>query len=219
MTLEELKNTRFDVPDKRLLEFIPLLVKMPLQEVAEILYQRDALFVLEVLDHFKIEEAAKIISELSIAQQIELFKNSSKKKFALFFEVMASDVRADIFQHLTQKEQADLLPYLSKQVKKDVIHLSNYPPETAGGIMKSDYPILKPHYTVEESLNLLRNEYAHNEYMNYIYIVNDQLELIGYVLLQDVALAQPQLSIQQIMKQCVGVAKVNDDQEDAVKKN
>ncbi len=218
MTLDELKNIEFDASDKRMLEFIPIMVKMPLQEVSEILYHRDPLFVLEVIDHFKIQDAGKLISELSISKQIDLFKNSSKKKFAKYFENMPSDDRADLFQHLSQKEQVELLPFLTKEIKKDVIHLSNYPPETAGGIMKSDYVVLKQHYSVEESIDLLRNDYSDSDYVNYIYIVNDNYELIGYILLRDLVLAKPSTGINQLMKQIIITASVDEDQEEAVRK-
>jgi magnesium transporter len=116
----------------QIIELVPVMQKMPVVEVAEILQSIDETYLLNVLDRFTMEQQGLIVAEFPMVKQLNLFKVTSQKRFAKIFENMPSDNRADFFQHLTQQEQSLLLPYLSKKVREDVIALSAYPPKQQG---------------------------------------------------------------------------------------
>jgi magnesium transporter len=79
---------------------VPVMKKMPVVEVGEILQAIDETYLFNILDRFSLEQQGLIFSEFPMVKQLDLFKTVSKKRFAQIFENMPSENRADFFQHL-----------------------------------------------------------------------------------------------------------------------
>lgn len=207
----------FDKVDQ-IIDLIPLLKKMPVVEVAEILDQVDESYLLSILDFFTLPQQGLIVAEFNISKQINLFKTTSRKRFADIFEHMPSDTRADLFQHLTQHEQAELLPYLTKKTREDVIHLSAYPPETAGGIMSTDFATVHSDMTCAEAIDKIRLDAPSKKTIYYCYVVDDEMKLIGFITLKDLIMAAPQTLVQDAMHTEFVFGRVTDDREEIAAK-
>src|SRR5690606_12552451 len=108
-------------------------------DVAEFMEEKSTEDVIRYLNRLDLEDQGRIVSDFSLELQLELFQNLPRPQFAKIFSQMYSDIRADLYQELSKEEQIELLPYLDKKVREDVIILSAYPPETAGGIMTTDF--------------------------------------------------------------------------------
>ena len=94
--------------------------------------------ILYIFQLFPTDHQAWIFPDLYNEQKEFLFEKLNKRAFGKIVEQMDSAYRADFFQELDKEDQILLLPFLNKTTREDVIHLSSYPPETAGGIMNSD---------------------------------------------------------------------------------
>lgn len=207
----------FDRVDQ-IIDLVPMLKKMPVVEVAEILDLVDESYLLSILDYFTPTQQGLIVSEFSIVKQIELFKTTSRKRFAEIFEFMPSDSRADLFQHFTQQEQAELLPYLSKKTREDVIHLSAYPPETAGGIMSTDFATVQSDMTCAEAIEKIRSDAPSKKTIYYCYVVDSEMKLIGFITLKDLIMAAPHTLVQEAMHTEFVYGRVTDDREEIATK-
>lgn len=198
---------------EELVALVPTLKKMPVVEVAEILQMIEEDYLFEMLDYFTPEQQGLLFAEFPIVKQLGLFKKVSLRRFAVVFEHMPSDYRADFFQHLTQEEQASLLPYLSKQVREDVISLSAYPPETAGGIMSTDFATVSSQMSCAEAIAKVRADAPSKRTIYYIYVVDDNQCMTGFVTLKDLIMAEPDTPVADIMHQEFVFAYVDDDRE------
>lgn len=207
----------FDRVD-RIIDLVPMLKKMPVVEVAEILDLVDESYLLSILDYFTPTQQGLIVSEFSIDKQIDLFKTTSRKRFAEIFEFMPSDSRADLFQHFTQQEQAELLPYLSKKTREDVIHLSAYPPETAGGIMSTDFATVQSDMTCAEAIEKIRSDAPSKKTIYYCYVVDSEMKLIGFITLKNLIMAAPHTLVQEAMHTEFVYGRVTDDREEIATK-
>jgi magnesium transporter len=107
--------------------------EMPTIEVADFLSELDEEDIIRYLALFEFEDQGRIYTDFDFDLQLELFNLIDKNTFARIFIHMPSDLRADLYQELEIDQQLELLPYLDKKTREDVIHLSSYPPETAGG--------------------------------------------------------------------------------------
>jgi magnesium transporter len=194
------------------------LKKMPVVEVAELLADMEAAELLPQLDNFTAAQQGLIVAEFSMTKQLELFQSVSRKRFALIFEQMPSDNRADLFQHLTQQEQAELLPFLSKKVREDVIQLSNYPPETAGGIMSTDFATVQETMTCAEAIAKIRLDAPSKRTIYYVYVVNDNQEMQGFITLKDLIMNEPETLVRFAMHRKFAFAYVDEDREEVAKK-
>lgn len=203
---------------EKVIELVPLLKRMPVVEVAEILSDIDENYLLSVLDYFSPSQQGLIVAEFHIIKQLEIFKNTSRKRFSLIFEHMPSEARADLFQHLTQQEQAELLPYLRKKTREDVIHLSAYPPETAGGIMSTDFATVRIDMTCAEAIESVRQDAPSKKTIYYSYVVDKEMKLLGFITLKDLILAAPDTLVRDAMHTEFVYVDVTDDREDVAGK-
>lgn len=219
MSTVDLKNLvkNFEQIDQ-IIDLVPMLKKMPVVEVAEILDLVDDSYLLSILDYFTPAQQGLLVSEFNIVKQIDLFKTSSRKRFAEIFEYMPSDARADLFQHLTQQEQAELLPYLSKKTREDVIHLSAYPPETAGGIMSTDFATVQSDMTCAEAIEKIRLDAPSKKTIYYCYVVDEEQKLIGFITLKDLIMASPLEKVCDVMHTEFVYGRVSDDREEIATK-
>ncbi|TVQ76704.1 MAG: magnesium transporter [Flavobacteriales bacterium] len=202
----------------QVIDCIPVMKKMPVVEVGEILQGLDIDYLIELLRYFSETQQGLIVAEFPVLRQIELFQNTSRKHFAPIFENMPSEHRADLFQHLTQKEQAGLLPYLTKKIRDNVIQLSAYPPENAGGIMSTDFAAIPHNITCQEAIEMVREQAPSKRTVYYIYVIDEDKILQGFVTLKDLILASPSLLIQEIMFSNFVFAEVNEDRESVANK-
>ncbi|WP_448519685.1 magnesium transporter [Rhodoflexus sp.] len=197
---------------------VEILKNMPVVEVAEQLVGMEAIELLPQLDHFTTAQQGLIVAEFPILRQLELFQSVSRKRFALIFEQMPSDSRADLFQHLSQREQAELLPFLSKKVREDVIQLSNYPPETAGGIMSTDFATVQATMSCSEAITKIRMDAPSKRTIYYVYVVNDNQEMQGFITLKDLIMNESDVLVSEAMHRKFAFAYVDEDREEVAKK-
>ncbi|MCS6795536.1 MAG: CBS domain-containing protein, partial [Raineya sp.] len=203
---------------EQLIELVPMMKKMPVVEVGEILNEVDEVYLFTILDHFTPEQQGLIFAEFPITKQLDLFKSVSRKRFAEVFEHMPSDYRADFFQHLTQQEQADLLPYLSKKVREDVIQLSAYPPETAGGIMSTDFATVQAEMTCAEAIGKVRQDAPSKRTVYYVYVVDGDQKMLGFITLKDLIMASPDTLVSEVLHSEYVFAYVDEDRESVAQK-
>ncbi|MGI2257039.1 magnesium transporter [Candidatus Cardinium hertigii] len=187
--------------------------------------------VADFLEKQAFDLVRKIFSNLSISRQGEvfaLFKDNAlqmqlyysipKSTFAKIFSCMPSGLRVDFYQRLSSKEHAHLLPYLNRKIREDVIMLNAYLPDTAGGIMNTDFATVLNSMTVEEAIDKIREDAPSKKMLYYIYVVDEKMRLVGFVSLKDLVIHAPKERIETILKVNFICATVDEDQEVVAKK-
>src|SRR5690606_5979040 len=161
------------------------LEEYPTAEVVEYLESKEPNEIIRFLNILDDEDAGRIFSDFEIETQYKVYKVCDKVFFARVFANMYSDLRADFFQELDKEEQIEFLPYLDKKIREDVIVLSAYPPDTAGGIMNTDFATVMITMTCQQALAKIRKDAPSQKMIYYIYVVNDKMELLGIITLKD----------------------------------
>ncbi|MCC5930516.1 MAG: magnesium transporter [Cyclobacteriaceae bacterium] len=192
---------------------IPLLQKMPVVDVGIILQELDDEVLIELFPLFTRHQQGLIFAEFPITRQLRFFQHVSKRRFAPIFEYMPSDVRSDLYQHMSQQEQVALLPYLSKSIRENVISLSAYPPETAGGIMSTDFATVLANMSIEEAIAKVRSDSPSKKMVYYVYVVDNQMKLTGFITLKDLIMALPGQKVREIIHENFVYASVDEDRE------
>lgn len=200
----ELKKTRARLKD--------FLEKYPTVEVAELVQDLSPADMLECLDLIEPERQGEVFSEVEMTAKLAFFQQVSKKRFSVIFENMYSDSRADLFQHFTQQEKVALLPFLSGEVRENVIQLSAYPPETAGGIMSTDFTTIRADVTCRWAIEEIRSSGSRN-LIYYVYIVDRDMRLLGFASLKDLILADPDTLVESIYHKEFVYSNVEEDRE------
>ncbi len=192
---------------------VTILKKMPVIEVVEVLKDLEKPDLIEVLSYFSTEEQGYIVSDFDLDKQVELFEQLGPRGFSPIFINMASELRADLFQELDREDQLKLLPYLDKKTRENVIRLSSYDPETAGGIMSTDFATIMGDMTAAQAIEKVRRDAPTRKMIYYVYVVDDDMKLHGFTTLKDLIMADPATSIWDIIYKDFALAEVDEDRE------
>lgn len=199
-------------------ELVEMFEELPTMDVAEFMEEKPIEEVIAYLKQLDTEDQGRIFSDFSLDIQIKLFHSLDKRTFAKIFGQMFSDIRADLYQELTKEEQIELLPYLDKKVREDVIILSAYPPETAGGIMTTDFATIFADMTAAEALAKIRKDAPSKDMIYYIYVVDHSMVMKGLVTLKDLVMHEPQVRVTEMLNEFFVNAEVNEDRESVAQK-
>ena len=129
-------------------------------------------------------------------------------------EAMAHDERVDLLQRLDPEVVESLLPLVAKADRQDIRTLFSYPEHSAGSVMTTEYATLASDLTVSDAISKLRLQATSAETIYYVYVVDAERHLVGFVSLHDLILARPTARIDSIMQKDVISVAVDADRED-----
>jgi magnesium transporter len=120
---------------------------------------------------------------------------------ARLLEGVSADERADIVHRMSEHGRRLLLPLLSTEARAEVERLLQYPDDTAGNLMTTEFVRLEPAMTVAEALRYIRDVARDRETIYACYIVDPASgRLQGAVSLRDLVMADPACSVSAIMR-------------------
>ena len=181
--------------------------------VAEVLDGLDPERVWTVLKHCNPARQAEILAFFSIHEQIALIDFIDQKSLSKIIEEMSPDDRVDLLERMDPEHVESLLRLVAQAERSDIRKLLSYPEYSAGSIMTTEYASLAADITVQEALQRLRVQAPSRETIYYIYVIDEQRHLIGFVSLRKLIQAKPQSPILDIIERDVISVRVDDDQE------
>jgi magnesium transporter len=171
----------------------------------------------ELLAHADVGQQAEVFPFFSAEKEVELVEGIGRERMSKLLEAMSHDDRVDLLQRCDETTVDSLLPLIAKADREDIRRLLSYPEGSAGSLMTTDYAMLPPDTTVEEAINLLRRQASQKETIYYIYVVDAERHLIGFVSLRDLILARPSALIRDIMTTDVVTVRAEQDQEEVAR--
>ena len=161
------------------------------------LSREDQTSLLTLLDS---EEAADILEEVSEAQAGDLIEELPAGRAAAIVEEMHSDERADLLASLDHDDAEAILRAMDPQTASGVRKLLEYAPETAGGLMVTDFLSYPDDRWVSDVLeDLRRHGEKYSDYdIQYVYVTSAG-KLSGVLLLRDILFAGREKPIAEVM--------------------
>lgn len=167
--------------------------------------QRDTLF-----QSLNAETAAETLQELEEDVQVSLFKNLSDEQATSVLEEMDPDEAADLIAELPPERVAELLSRMEAEDAADVQELLSYEPDSAGGIMTTEYISLPNTLTAQQTIERLRELAPDAETIYYLYIVDEEERLLGVLSLRDLIVSPPETPSASFMIKNVICVQVDD---------
>jgi magnesium transporter len=171
----------------------------------------------KLLELLPVQRRAEVFSFYSHQKQVELATGAGRERMSRLLEAMSHDDRVDLLKRLNDEVVESLLPLVTRADREDIRRLMSYPEGTAGAVMTTDYASLPPDVTVSEALNMLRLQAPAAETIYYVYVVDPERHLIGFVSLRDLVLARPTALVRDIMQEEVISVPVEMDQEEVAR--
>jgi magnesium transporter len=147
------------------------------------------------------EEAARLVDNLPEEQAAQMIERLSASDAAGIVRQMRSSVQADVIARLPQIEASAILNAMPADEAQDARRLLAYPPESAGGLMITEYLSYSDQLTVGDVLADLRTHaHRYRRYdVQYAYVVSDSNKLVGVLRLRDLLLSASDTALSDVM--------------------
>jgi magnesium transporter len=188
--------------------------------------------IAEALMELPPEAAAKVMAALPFDLAVQVFdepeltrhrcaiiQHIDPRRVGLLIEAMSSDQRADLFREVPEADRLRLLATVGEQTRINLRKLLKYPPNTAGGIMTTEFVSVPSDWTAHQALVLISEVGGRKETVYAVYIQDPSSEaLVHVVSLRELMIAPREESLLDIGSRRPPITVTPDtDREDAAR--
>jgi magnesium transporter len=200
-------SVKLRVPHAGLAELHPA----DLASIIDQLTPKDRAGILASLDD---EAVADAMEEMEPDTQVEVLQDLLPERAADILEEMSPDDAADLVADLSEQARQEILALMEKNEAEEVQELLQYPEESAGAIMTTEFIAIPATLSAAQAIERLRELEPDAETIYYVYVVDDDDRLVGVLSLRDLIVARPDMPIGEVMIKepvAVGVLSNQDD--------
>ncbi len=146
-----------------------------------------------------LELATAIFTYLDQPTRTELMPHISANRLIAIVRLLPPDDAADILGEMPPERLRDMLDQLPDTLANQIGTLLSYDPQTAGGLMTTDYFALEETCSVAQALEELRRS-DRVETVFYLYVVDTEHRLVGVVSLRQLVMAAPETPLRNLME-------------------
>ena len=191
-----------------------VLVTMEPQDVAAILEEMEEEKLPLLFRLLPKEEAAETFVEMDPELQELLIKGFSDSELKEVLDELYVDDAVDIVEEMPANVVKRILMTADPTMRREINEILQYPENSAGSIMTTEYVSLRPEMTVEEAILRIRRTGVDKETIYTCYVTKDRL-LQGLVTVKDLLLApDDEMKIKDIMNTNVITVNTFTDQEE-----
>ena len=197
---DSLKTILDDASNLSLNQIRRLLNRMTAPEIAHALEssppkQRNLLFSL-----LKTEEEGDVLFELGEEIQQDLVSNISNEELIEAVKELELDEIVDILQNLPEERMNNILSNMSLVDRKRIEIGLTFPDNTAGGLLNTDVISVRPNNSINEVISYLRDQSDLPENTDKIFVVNNENEYLGELLISKIITSKPTMLVREIME-------------------
>ena len=161
--------------------------------------------------------AVDVFAIMEPDEEEELLKYFTERRVKELLMEMDPDDRTQLLDELPAEMVERFLRLLPHEEREEANLLLNYPPNSAGRLMTTEYVGLRLDMTVSQSLQRIRDTGPDRETIYTCYVVDNSGYLHGVTTLKDIILAPAEKRISEITNDMPFSLKTSDDQEAAAK--
>ena len=149
------------------------------------------------------EDAADVIEDIPETQAAGLVEDMPPSQAAAIMEELNSDHLVDVLGEMDEENSHAILEQMDKKEAEEARLFLEYPPNTAGGLMISEFLAYNQQCTIGDVLHDLQtNREEYEEYhVQYFYVVDDYNRLVGILRIHDLLFPPSDTVIKDIMIQ------------------
>ncbi len=165
--------------------------------------------LLQLLPHISPDMLAVVVQEFDEAQAKRLLS------------LVSTELALEIIGAMSPDDAVDMLNWLPDDLSERIMNampvdsplhdLISYEEESSGSIMTTEFLTVRPEWTVDKALQVIRTEAEHAETIYYTYVIDRRGRLVGVLSLRDLVLAHPNTQVSSIMRS--NPVRVTDDED------
>lgn len=169
----------------------------------------------ELLPRLNPEDSANILEELDEEDAVVVAERLNTEDLSRIINEMEPDEAADLLGDM----KPDMVEVALSSIEdpNEIIPLLEFHDDTAGGLMTSAEVVLHKDITTAEAMEHLRSTIPEAEIAYYLYVVDDDIRLVGVVSLLQIVVASSETCIDEIMNPEVISAFADTDKEDTAR--
>lgn len=216
--------------EERLIELTNLLDQKNVVELSELLRRTNPVDIVEFIEELPTEEALVVFRLLKREDAVEVFSELDQDDKERLQTGLNDDEFKDLLEELNFDDMIDTLEEMPATVVQNILESSDdntrnlvneylqFPEDSAGTLMTTEFVELKPTMTVGEALDHISEEGADKVTIYTSYVTGPKKELLGYVSLRQLVTADESAYVTQLMFEDVITVTTTDDQEDVAHK-
>ncbi|MEX0690870.1 MAG: magnesium transporter [Gemmatimonadales bacterium] len=147
------------------------------------------------------EDAADVLDTMTDGQAADLVEEMSAEQAAAIVQELPSAMQADLLGDLEDEDAQAILSNMRVPRRTEALRLMAYEPDTAGGVMMTEYLAYREDQAVADVIEDLRaNADRYQDFdIQYAYVLGERDRLVGVLRLRDLLLTAPNVGVASIM--------------------
>lgn len=185
-------------------------------DVAEVIAEFSEEAVHAILDALETEDRAEVLSHMTGIDEHaveEFVEESTARELAAVVREMDPDDAVDLLEVVDAAKAREILRHLDADAAAEVTRLRQFSPDSAGGIMTTEFLTAQPGETREEIVQHLRLEHDEVETVQRILVCEPNQRLLGLIRARDLLAAHAHVTAAEMMDTAVVSVVPTMDQE------
>jgi magnesium transporter len=160
-------------------------------DIAEALRELPPEAAAKVMASLPFELAVQVFDEPELTRhRCEIIQHIDPRRVGPLIEAMSSDQQADLFREVPAEDRQRLLATVSEHTRANLRKLLQYQPNTAGGIMTTEFVSIPSDWTAHQALVLISEVGGRKETVYAVYVLDPNTqELLHVVSLRELITA------------------------------
>ena len=158
--------------------------------------------------------AADTFVEMDTEQQKTLIDSFSDKELKEVIDELYIDDMVDIVEEMPANVVKRILKNSTDNTRKTINQILNYPQDSAGSIMTTEFVSLRSSMTIFDAISKIRRIGLDSETIDVCYVTDNVNHLIGYSTLRTIILSDDSKTIEELMDRNVIYVNTFEDQEE-----
>jgi magnesium transporter len=149
-----------------------------------------------VLLHLPADRGIEVLDQPGLEREPELLTRMPRETGARLLAGVSADRLAEIFRQIKEPHCSELLELLDSDTRVNIRRLLEYPKDTAGSIMTTEFASVPSTYTVQQTLDYLRHVASSRETVYAIYVLDPlSKKLVKTITLRRLITGDPQAPV------------------------
>ncbi len=212
--IDEIRKLLDNKQFSKLKEYLKDLNSVDISSLFEELSEEEIIKVYRLMGK---EEAAEVFAELDSDIQEKLITVLTDKEIKAVLDELYMDDTVDLIEEMPSNIVKRILKHIPKEDRQTINRLLQYPDDSAGSMMTTEFIDLKENMTVEEALEKIKKEAENTETIYTCYVLSATRKIVGLVKLKYLLLSELDKKIGDIMNTNVITIQTLEDQEEVAK--
>ncbi|MGX5802515.1 magnesium transporter [Bradyrhizobium sp. Arg314] len=157
------------------------------------------------------------LTEVDEAIRMDIVDNLPNAQIAQAVQELDSDDAVYILEDLEKEDQDEILSQLPFTERIRLRRALDYPEETAGRRMQTEFVAVPPFWTIGQTIDYMREDKDLPERFSQIFVIDPSLKLVGAIDLDQLLRAKRAVKVQDVMHETLHAIPATMDQEEAAR--